>query len=46
VAAVEPTDGLTFFSVAVLLAAVAAVACYVPANRATRGEASVTLREE
>ncbi len=43
---VEPTDGVTFFSVAALLAAVAAVACYVPASRATRVEASVTLREE
>jgi ABC-type antimicrobial peptide transport system permease subunit len=43
---VAPTDGLTFFSVAVLLGAVAAVACYVPANRATRVEVSATLREE
>ena len=43
---VEPTDGLTFFSVPLLLAVVAAAACYVPANRATRVEASVTLREE
>ena len=29
---VEPTDGLTFVSVAALLAVVAAVACYVPAS--------------
>ena len=43
---VEPTDSLTFFSVAVLLAVVAVVACYVPATRATRVDASVTLREE
>jgi len=43
---VEPTDAVTFVSVPVLLAAVAAVACYVPASRATRVEASVTLREE
>jgi putative ABC transport system permease protein len=43
---VEPTDGLTFFSVPILLGLVAAAACYVPANRATRVEASVTLREE
>ena len=43
---VEPTDGLTFLSVPVFLAVVAAFACYVPATRATRVEASVTLREE
>jgi putative ABC transport system permease protein len=43
---VEPTDGVTFFSVAALLGVVAAVACYVPACRATRVEASVTLRED
>ncbi|MFC1640343.1 ABC transporter permease, partial [Gemmatimonadota bacterium] len=43
---VEPTDGLTFCSVPVLLAVVAVVACYVPATRATHVEASVTLREE
>ncbi len=43
---VEPTDPMTFFTVAALLALVAVVACYVPANRATRVEASATLREE
>jgi putative ABC transport system permease protein len=43
---VEPTDSVTFFSVPVLLAFVAAFACYVPATRATRVEASTTLREE
>ncbi len=43
---IEPTDGLTFFTVAGLLGVVAVVACYVPASRATRVEASVTLREE
>jgi len=43
---VEPTDGLTFLSVTALLAGVAALACYVPASRATRVAASVTLREE
>lgn len=43
---VEPTDGLTFFSVAALLGVVAAAACYVPANRAIRVGAAVTLRSE
>jgi putative ABC transport system permease protein len=43
---VAPTDAVTFLSVPLLLAAVAAVACYVPASRAIRVEASVTLREE
>ena len=43
---VEPTDGVTFITVAGILAAVACAACFVPANRATRLEASTTLREE
>ncbi len=43
---VDPTDGVTFIVVPAFLAAVALVACYVPANRATHVEASVTLREE
>jgi putative ABC transport system permease protein len=43
---VEPTDGVTFVAVSALLTAVAAAACYVPASRATRVEATATLREE
>ena len=43
---VEPTDAATFITVTALLGAVAAVACYVPASRATNVEASMTLREE
>ncbi|MFY9608912.1 MAG: ABC transporter permease [Blastocatellia bacterium] len=43
---VSPTDPLTFASVAVLLAVVALVACYLPARRATRVEATLALRHQ
>jgi putative ABC transport system permease protein len=43
---VKPGDPLTFLTVASLLAAVAAVASYVPGRRATRVDPVAALRAE
>jgi len=42
---VKPTDPATLTAVAVFIAIIAFIACYVPAQRATRVDPIVTLRD-
>jgi putative ABC transport system permease protein len=43
---VRPTDGVTFVAVAIFLALVGMLACYIPARRALRTDPIVVLRYE
>jgi ABC-type antimicrobial peptide transport system permease subunit len=43
---VSPSDPLTFAAVAILASAITALACYVPARRATAADPAAALRAE
>jgi ABC-type antimicrobial peptide transport system permease subunit len=41
---VAPNDPATFISVAVMMAAIGVVACWIPARRASRIDPAITMR--